>query len=139
MSPEPASTALDPATAGARRWLSALQTCVRAVDFENARPLFAEDVVSFGTHASVVAGRDALERDQWRHVWPRIRDFSFRLDDTRCLGDDRGLVVVVPWDSLGVRPDGTTFPRPGRATVLLRLRERQWVAAHTHFSLSPPA
>ncbi len=121
----------------ARRWLSEFQAHVRAVDFEAARPYFADDVVSFGTHAEIVVGRVALERDQWRHVWPHIRDFRFRLADVRCFGDDDGLVVVVPWDSRGVRPDGSAFARPGRATLVLALRDGRWIAAHTHFSLTP--
>ena len=120
-----------------RAWLTSLQDCVRAVDFERARPLFADDVVSFGTFARIVHGRDSLERDQWRHVWPTIRDFSFRLDEVHCVGGDQTLVVVAPWDSHGVRPDGSTFARPGRATIVLTRRDRRWVALHSHFSLVP--
>lgn len=125
------------ATEVARTWLTALQDCVRAIDFARARPLFADDVVSFGTHATIVTGREALERDQWRQVWPRIRDFTFQLDQARCLGGGDGLVVVVPWDSLGRRSDGSSFVRPGRATVALAREDGRWVAVHTHFSLSP--
>ena len=121
----------------ARRWLSEFQTRVRTVDFESARAYFAEDVVSFGTHAEIVTGRDALERDQWRHVWPNIHDFTFRLTEMRCIGDEAGLVAIVPWDSRGVRPDGSSFARPGRATVVLIQRNGRWLAAHTHFSLAP--
>ncbi|MGH2460951.1 MAG: YybH family protein [Chloroflexota bacterium] len=121
----------------ARRWLSEFQACVRAVDFERARGYFADDVVAFGTHAEIVAGRDGLERDQWRHVWPRIRDFSFRLSEVRCLGDDGGLVAIVPWSSRGMRADGSSFARPGRATVILTSRNGRWLAVHTHFSLAP--
>jgi len=58
------------------------------------------------------------------------------LDEVRCIGNDALLCVVAPWDSLGVNRDGTTFPRPGRATLLLVRRER-WVAVHSHFSLAP--
>jgi len=67
---------------------------------------------------------------------PAIREFTFRLDDVRCIGNDALLCVIVPWDSLGVDRDGTTFSRPGRATLLLVRRER-WVAVHSHFSLAP--
>jgi hypothetical protein len=42
----------------ARTFLSEMQECVRAVDYARARPLFAEDVVAFGTFATVVEGRD---------------------------------------------------------------------------------
>ncbi len=129
--------AADPLTASARAWLAALERCVRAVDYGSARPLFALDVRAFGTHAEVVTGRDALEREQWRVVWPAIREFAFRLDEACCVGDETMLAVIVPWDSLGVNPDGTTFPRPGRATLVLVKREAQWIAIHSHFSLAP--
>jgi len=42
-----------------------------------------------------------------------------------------------PWDSLGVRPDGTTFSRPGRLTIAFEKRDGRGLARHTHFSLSP--
>ena len=123
-------------TSIASRWLRALERCVRAVDYVAARPLFAADTYSFGTHKAVVRGRRALERGQWVHVWPRIRNFTFRLAQMRCLGNDAGLCIIVPWDSLGVSPDGRTFSRPGRTTVFLAPRRGQWVALHSHFSLA---
>jgi ketosteroid isomerase-like protein len=121
----------------ARDWYAALQECVRAVDYTRAQPLFAADVVSFGTHATIVAGLDNLQREQWQNVWPRIRDFTFRLADLHCVGGEDGFCAIVPWDSLGVRPDGTTFSRPGRATVMLVRRDDRWLAVHSHFSLAP--
>ena len=50
--------------------------------------------------------------------------------------------VRVPEDgwlrvSLGVKPDGSTFRRPGRCTVALARRDGRWLATHTHFSLFP--
>jgi len=125
-----------PLTEAARQWLAALQRCVRAVDYEAARVLVDPDVLAFGTYASIVAGRPALQREQWERVWPAIREFTFRLDEVRCIGNDALLCVIAPWDSLGVNHDGTTFPRTGRATLLLVRRER-WVAVHSHFSLAP--
>ena len=121
----------------ARQFLEAMQACVRAVDYERARPLFSEDVVAFGTFAPVVSGRQRLEHEQWRNIWPTIREFTFKLDSLRCLGTPESLCVVVAWDSLGARPDGSTFSRPGRATLLLEPREGRWVATHSHFSLAP--
>jgi ketosteroid isomerase-like protein len=128
-----------PLSGAARTWLAALERCVRTIDYGAARPLFAPDVLAFGTHAAIVAGRDALEREQWRVVWPAIREFAFRLDEARCVGDETMLGVIVPWDSLGVNADGTTFPRAGRATLLLAMRDARWVAIHSHFSLVPAA
>ncbi len=126
-----------PLASVAQRWLTELQECVRAVDYPRARSLFDENVVSFGTHANIVTGRDALERDQWRHVWPNIREFTFRLDELHCTGDEHHLVAIVLWDSRGIASDGTLFPRPGRATVTLARKDDRWVAVHTHFSLAP--
>ncbi len=122
----------------ARDFLLEMQACVRAVDFPRARPLFDDDAVAFGTYATVVSGRENIEQQQWRNVWPNIRDFTFRLSEMRCLGNEAALCVVVPWDSLGTRGDGSTFSRPGRATLLLEPRDSgRWVATHSHFSLAP--
>src|ERR1700682_1657269 len=99
------------AAARAREWLLEMQASVRSVDYVRARPLFAEDVVAFGTFATVVSGRERLEHDQWRNIWPKIRDFTFRLDRLHCLGSDEALCVVVPWDSVGQRDDGQAFDR----------------------------
>ena len=121
----------------AREFLLEMQECVRAVDFERARALFADDVVAFGTFASVVSGRELLEAQQWRNIWPVIQDFRFRLTDLRCLGTSEAVCVVVGWDSLGRRADGSTFDRPGRATLLLAPRDGRYVALHSHFSLAP--
>lgn len=127
----------DPLTQAARTWLAALQRCVRAVDYESAQALFAPEVQAFGTYAAIVDGRDALQRDQWQHIWPTIREFTFRVAEARCVGSDTLLGVVVPWDSLGVGPDGTTVLRPGRATVILVRRGERWLAVHSHFSVAP--
>jgi ketosteroid isomerase-like protein len=121
----------------ARAFLLEMQECVRSLDYERARPLFADDVVAFGTFATVVTGRERLEGEQWRNVWPTIRDFTFRLEELRCLGTSDALCVVVPWESVGRRADGEAFNRPGRATLLLTPRDGRWVAAHSHFSLAP--
>ncbi len=121
----------------AREFLQEMQSCVRAVEFERARPLFADDVVAFGTFAEVVSGRDHLERQQWRNVWPTIRDFTFRLDDLHCLGTHDAICVIVPWDSRARDASGQEFSRPGRATLLLLPHGNRWVAAHSHFSLAP--
>jgi ketosteroid isomerase-like protein len=125
------------AVAKAREWLLEMQASVRSIDYARARPLFAEDVVAFGTFASVVSGREPLEREQWRNIWPTIRDFTFRLDQLHCLGSEDSLCVVVPWDSVGQRADGQAFDRPGRATLLLTLRGDRLVATHSHFSVAP--
>jgi len=126
-----------PTVAAVKVWLRTFEAHVRAADFEAARPMFASDVAAFGTYAAIVTDRTRLERDQWRRVWPAIRGFRFRVEALRCLGGSRAVCAVVPWDSRGVRSDGATFPRPGRATLFLVRRAGRWVAVHSHFSLAP--
>jgi catechol 2,3-dioxygenase-like lactoylglutathione lyase family enzyme/ketosteroid isomerase-like protein len=129
-------TAAD-ALAPIREWLRQWQACVRAVNFEGGRRLCAPGMIAFGTVAHFVEGVDRVMEQQWRHVWPRIRNFTVRADEARGAVRDDAAWVAAPWDSLGVRPDGTTFPRPGRLTIAFVKSEGRWLATHTHFSLSP--
>jgi ketosteroid isomerase-like protein len=120
-------------------WFARLAEHVRAIDFVGARPLFAEDLVAFGTFSDFITGREAVEAAQWRKVWPFIRDFRWRLDGVRALvaADRLSAVGMAIFDSTGFREDGSPYPRPGRATVAFR-RARigdDWVAQHTHMSL----
>jgi ketosteroid isomerase-like protein len=120
-----------------REWLRAWQACVRAVDFAAGRKLCAEDIVAFGTVAPFVTGLDVVEREQWRNVWPVIRDFTIDVEGARgVVTGDRGWLAAT-WDSRGRRSDGTLFPRPGRCTVAFERRDGRWLATHTHFSLVP--
>ena len=120
-----------------RAWLARWQACVRAVDFEAGRAMCAPDIVAFGTVVPMAAGIDDVMAGQWHRVWGNIRDFTVHAD--RALGavaGDHGWVATT-WDSLGTRPDGSTFRRPGRLTVALVRRDGRWLATHTHFSLTP--
>ena len=122
-----------------RHWLSELAEHVRAVDFSGARRLFAEDMVAFGTFSDVLVGREAVERLQWRKVWPFIADFHWRLDEVKAMvGADRLFAVAMAsFDSTGYGRDGKPYERPGRATVAFRRRAigEDWIAHHTHMSL----
>jgi ketosteroid isomerase-like protein len=125
--------------AAVRDWFARLAECVRAVDFEAAYPLFADDLVAFGTFKDFVAERPAVVEEQWRNVWPTIRNFRWRLEGVRAIvSPDRlaatGLAV---FDSDGFAEDGRRFDRPGRATVAFARRAvgDPWVAVHTHISL----
>jgi len=120
-----------------RAWLLAMQDCVRTLDFDRARALFAGDVRAFGTRASAVGGLDELELEQWRLTWPTIRDFTFRLDGAHVLGDRRRVTVFVEWTSQGHDGAGMSYERPGRATLVLERRHERLVAVHSHFSLVP--
>ncbi|PYM41590.1 MAG: hypothetical protein DME12_11000 [Candidatus Rokuibacteriota bacterium] len=125
------------ALAPLREWLRALQACVRARDFDGGRRLCAPDVIAFGTVADFVEGVDRVMERQWRRVWPTIRDFTIRIDEARGAVREDHAWVAAPWDSQGVRPDGTTFARPGRLTIALVRDADRWLAVHTHFSLTP--
>lgn len=137
--PDPTATVAD--DDDVRRWLAGWGAEVAAVDFDLAERRFADDVVGFGTRASVARGLDNLRSDQWSHVWPAIRDFRFDSDGADVwISPDRCMAVIgTEWHSTGRTEDGTSFPRGGRATVLLTRHDPDgaWLVRHTHFSLQP--
>jgi ketosteroid isomerase-like protein len=113
---------------------------VAAADIAAGRQRFSPDLLAFGTHADIVAGRDEVEAQQWAQVWPAIDDFWFEVDSMRTVisGDRLTAVAIVPWGSVGVGADGQRFDRPGRATVVLERAsiDAPWIGVHTHFSLA---
>jgi ketosteroid isomerase-like protein len=112
-----------------RQWFCRLAEHMQAVDYVAARPLFAEDVIAFGSLAGFMTGRAALEAEQWRKVWGATNGFECRLTAA-------GMVV---FDSTGYGEDGTPYDRPGRSTVVFtrNVVGADWVAQHVHFSLFP--
>lgn len=124
-----------------RAWLAAWGAEVAALDFGAAELRFAPDVVGFGTRATVARGLDDLLADQWSHVWPAIADFRFDVEgaDVWVSGDRCMAVLGTGWYSSGRTARGETFPRNGRATVLLTRDDVDlaWSGRHTHFSLQP--
>ena len=132
-------SAVDPDdVAGVTGWFETLATHVREVDFAGARPIFAPDMIAFGTFTDFMTGRDAAEQQQWRNVWPHIDNFRWRPDIKAIVSPDRMQAVGMGvFDSTGYRQDGTSYDRPGRATVVfVRSRlDTQWLALHTHLSL----
>jgi ketosteroid isomerase-like protein len=117
-------------------WLREFETTVRARDFTGGRTMFAEDAVAFGTWARAVAGLDNIEREQWKNVWPRIRDFRFEPDvHVQTAGDSAW--IAGGWNTEVTGPDGKPFKRPGRGTFVLQRRAGKWLAVHSHFSLLP--
>ncbi len=124
--------------AGIRNWFDALSAHVQAVDFSGARPLFAPDMVAFGTFTDFMTGRDAAEQAQWRNVWPHIDEFRWRPDLRVIVSPDRLQAVGMGvFDSIGYERDGTPYRRPGRATVVFARGKigAAWLAQHTHMSL----
>jgi ketosteroid isomerase-like protein len=127
---------MSPPPATPEQWLRTFEAAVRARDFAAGRTMFAEDAVAFGTWARAVAGLDNIEREQWRNVWPRIRDFRFDADArVHARGDSAW--IAAGWSTEATGPDGRPFARPGRGTFVLERRGGRWLAVHSHFSLLP--
>ena len=119
-------------------WLERFSGYVREVDYAAARPLFHQDVLAFGTHRDVIPGLAAWQATQWDNVWPKTSDFRFDMSAARVLvsADDTMATVVVPWTSTGYHQDGTTFDRPGRATMVFGKQNGTWLCTHSHMSLN---
>jgi ketosteroid isomerase-like protein len=124
--------------AGVKTWFETLAAHVREVDYIGARPIFAPDMIAFGTFTDFMTGRDVAEQQQWRNVWSHIDEFRFRSDVRAIVSPDRLQAVgMAIFDSTGYREDGTSYNRPGRATVVF-VRDNvgaSWLAQHTHLSL----
>lgn len=120
-------------------WVDAWGAEVAATRMVEARDRFDPAVSGFGTHSDVLRGLDDLFTNQWSKVWPTIEDFAFLTGDADVLvsADRCQAVVVVGWSSTGIHADGSTFDRPGRATLVLvrDAVEAPWRGTHTHFSL----
>ncbi len=119
-------------------WLDRFAGFVREVDYASAKPLFHPDVLAFGTHRDIIPGLEAWVATQWDNVWPKTSDFRFDADGTYVLASPEGgmAVVVTPWTSTGYHQDGTTFDRPGRATMIFNLLDGAWLCTHSHMSLN---
>jgi ketosteroid isomerase-like protein len=120
----------------ALEWLKTFEGACRGRDFAAGRSLFAPDAVAFGTYATAVHGLDNIEREQWRQIWPRIRDFRFESNPTAAAAGDSAWIAAT-WSSEATTPDGKPFTRHGRATFNLARRDGRWLAVHSHVSLLP--
>lgn len=118
-------------------WLRAFARAVRERDFETGRRLFCHDVVGFGTVCARAEGLDCLVSEQWHWIWPNTTGFDFAYDSVRTRTEGNQSVIMTLWSSNGIRQDGSTFRREGRATIVLQKEEAGWKAVHTHFSLTP--
>ena len=124
--------------AGVKHWFATLATHVREVDYIGARPIFAADLIAFGTFTDFMTGQPAAEQAQWRNVWENIDGFTWRPDIRAIVSSDRRQAVGMGiFDSTGYLKDGTEYARPGRATVVFGRDsvDAPWVAQHTHLSL----
>lgn len=133
---QPPITVSDPVEA-ARQWFELLGRYCAAVDYDSNEAIFAEDVVSFGTKSAIVAGRNHLRKNQWEGIWGKIQDFKIEIENIHAGGGETHAWAIAPWSSTGFHEDGTSFERPGRATIILERRDGVWLSVHTHFSLAP--
>ncbi len=118
-------------------WFEKLGKYCASVDYDSARAIFAADVLSFGTRADIVSGLEPLQSNQWEGIWPNIQGFKINMDTIHSGGDQHIAWGVATWTSTGFHDDGSSFERPGRATVILERRQDRWLSVHTHFSLNP--
>jgi len=120
-----------------REWFHIMERCFQDLDYATARKLMAEDVLAFSTRTDVMSGIDALVTQQWTHIWPNLRDFTFNFDQLHWGASGDLAWAVITWNSTGFHPDGTSFPRPGRTTAIFERRHGTWLSIHTHYSLAP--
>lgn len=118
-------------------WFEQFGRCVASVNYQAARSIYAEDVVSFGTKAEIVSGIDLLQKNQWEGIWPNIRDFKYDMEQIHSSGDGTFACGITTWRSTGFDENGKSFLRPGRVTMFLENRVGRWLAVHTHHSLFP--
>jgi len=122
-----------------REWLDRFAACVREVDYAAARPFWHPDIVIFGTYQELVKSLSAWTERQWDNVWPRTAEFRFDLANAMVMASPDGAmaVAIAPWTSTGFHEDGTSFDRPGRATIVLaRQPDGRWLGVHSHMSLA---
>ena len=129
----------DAATSAAiKDWLARFAACVREVDYAAAYPFWHDAIVIFGTYQELVKSRQTWTETQWDNVWPRTSDFAFDLANNvvQASPDGQMAVAITPWMSTGYHKDGASFPRPGRATIVLAKQpDGRWVGVHSHMSL----
>ena len=122
-------------------WLAHWGELVAKVDFNRSRPMFADDIVAFGSMVEMMTSQTALEREQWRNVWPSIEDYRYDLATLQVVTSPDRLMAMaaVIFRSTGLHADRSRFERDGRATVALMRTAvgAPWICTHTHVSLKP--
>ena len=131
-----------------RAWFDALSKHCRAIDYEGARPIFAEDMIAFGTFTDFMIGRDLAEQKQWRNVWGTIRNFRYDLDKIEAIvsADRLTAVGMGVWQSDGYHPNGDRFdaarphhgdarPQGGRRSVRRHPHAHVAVSRHARTEL----
>ena len=125
------------ARAIATEWLGELQRSVRTGDVARWRAIFAKDVVGFDAQIGAAIGLDAVERDQWRRIWARVRDLTLLTDALHGALAGQLLWLACPWTSESRDRDGDWQRRPGGITAVLERRDQRWLAVHFHSTFTP--
>jgi ketosteroid isomerase-like protein len=122
-------------------WYARWGDFVADVNFKPVGEMFAENVIAFGSKVEMMTSREALEREQWRAVWPSIDDYRYALDTLEVVTSPDRLMAMgaVIFRSTGLHQDGQKFERNGRATVTLMRPAvgAPWICTHSHVSLKP--
>src|SRR5262245_64154998 len=122
-------------------WLARWGDLVAKVNFKAVRPMFAEDVIAFGSKVEMMTSQAALEREQWRAVWPTIEDYRYDLSTLEVVTSPDRLMAMgaVIFRSTGIHPDGTQFVRNGRSTCTFMRTAigAPWICTHSHLSVTP--
>ena len=96
--------------------------------------MFAEDAIAFGSKVEMMTSRAALEREQWRAVWPTMEDYRYDLSTLEvAISPDRLMAMgAAIFRSTGLHAgQARRFDRNGRATAtLMRDRGRRAVDLH---------
>lgn len=82
-------------------WLREFGRCLRNRTYDAARPLFHEEVYSFGTVADEARGLDKLVSRQWHEVWDVTQHLECDYWSARNWEQDSLVVVAAPRSSMG--------------------------------------
>ncbi len=112
------------------RWLELFETCVRNKDYETAKTLFHDKVITAGK-SGVHLGYDGSEKE-FRSSWDEFHQFAIDQDAAHIIPCERTFVVVCPFVSKSRLLMGKD--RKGVISVTLRFFETKLLCLHLHTS-----
>ena len=124
------------AEAAIRDILHRVVNCVRDLNFEGVRDLIPDDGIYFGSVAPVARGYEELKENQFKHVWPNVRDFTILPDSISVKSSGSQAWATCLFES-GVADPSDQTKRRGRMTFVFELRNGDWIMVHSHDSLYP--
>ena len=99
--------------------------------------LYAPNAILHGTRSNnVTVGRDAITK-YFTVVVNTGNKVEFREHQLMPLGD--GSILVVGFNDFMRNRDGKLIPEPARFSIVLVKQGNEWLIAHHHSSLRPPA